>query len=272
MKIIKFVYIITILILINSIAHSESFIEIKDTTLLRNGKISKLPVYSNIDLSNINNLIISFELNSLLLDIKGIEGGSDFGINEISPTFEIDNSTFTKTKLTIYGKQLNSNYTGKLCNIILETLAGPDSIANLNPVGLSINGNPDTNINLKPGKIFIGTPLYEKITEGIGEIFPNPFTNDATISFIVKEDTKINFKIYSMSGRLVTSIPGEKAIEYQFYDTSGEKIDDITDHIFTRGLYKMKFNAVDWLFSAGNYYIVMQTKLGTYHSNFIHIK
>lgn len=270
--IIQFFFILSVFLIIASNAYSGTYIEIKDTTLIRNGNTSKVPIYSNVVLNSNNNLSITLQLNSLLVDIKGVEGGPEFGINELNPNYELDKSNLTATKLTIKGSKLNPNYTGKLCNILLETLAGPDSITFITPQELAIQGLVDTNVTMKSGKIYIGIPVYEKITEGISEIFPNPFTDNSTISFIVKEDTKINFKFYSMLGRLVTSIPGETSIDYTFYDKMGNKIDDITDYTFTRGLYKMNFKAVNWLFSAGNYYVVMQTKLGTYHSNFIHIK
>ncbi len=267
-----FILFIVILIWIPKIVFAQSFVEIKDTTLFHNGGTFKIPIYGNFDLANVNDLSITLEFNYQLLYIKGVEGGSQFIINDSNPSYTINSADYAHSTIQISTNRINLTNNGILANLLVEPLAGPDSIAILNPIEIQINGVTQPQIALKEGKINIGLPVYETINEGISQIYPNPFFEEGTISFYIKEPTKVTFKIYSMLGRLVSLIPGNGLVNYIFYDKNGNEITDFTNYTFIRGFYKVKINTIPWMFAAGNYFIVMETKLGTYHSNFIHLK
>lgn len=268
----KIILIISIIILGRFTLLSQEKIEIKDTVLYRNGSTYILPVYSNISLQSVQNLKLKIKFNHLLVDITGIQAGSEYGIKETNSFFSINTENFIESYLEITASDFNSDYSGILFGIQLETLAGPDSIAIISPIEITINDEINTAISLLQGKIMIGLPVYPIINEGIQEIFPNPFAYKGTVQFSIKDDTYVKFFIYSSNGRLIGSIPGETAFKYDFYDKKNNHIPEIKNYNFTRGYYKFTFEVINWKFSSGLYTLVMETNRGVYEAKLLLLK
>lgn len=262
----------TVLLLSGNSLFSQEKIEIRDTILYRNGSTYNLPVYSNISLQNVQNLKLKIKFNHLLVNITSVATGNGYGIKETNSFFSINTENFLESYLEITATDFNSDYSGILCGIQLETLAGPDSIAVISPIEITINGSNNSTISLLQGKIMIGLPVYPIINEGIQEIFPNPFAYKGTVQFSIKDDTYVKFFIYSSNGRLIGSIPGETAFKYDFYDKKNNHIPEIKNYNFTRGYYKFTFEVINWKFSSGLYTLVMETNRGVYESKLLLLK
>jgi len=264
---------IFILILLQIIpAFSQNYINIPDTTLPRTGKIYSLPIYSNLDLTNADNVKIRIHFNYLLIDIKSITGGVVYAFNEQNPTYTIDATTPEQAILEITSNQINQNYSGMLCSINLETLAGSDSIATFSPFYFEINGTEEPDINYQNGIIFIGDPVYPVLHEGISQIYPNPYSYFENVVFTIEDETTVDFYIYSTLGQLATKIPGSTILKYKVFDNTGNEIPNLENYRFPRGIYRLYFESIPWKFSSSAYSIVMVTNKGTFRSNFIHLK
>jgi hypothetical protein len=268
----SFIIVFFFLISGNSLIFAQKNIGIKDTILYHDGFNSNVPVYSDINLQGAVDLTVKFRINLLLIDVKSISAGVDFGVNETSPSFKIVDTNLTESILEVSASNFNISNNGILFNIVLETLAGPDSVTFIEPFEVKINGVIDNSIILEKGKIVIGIPVYPIINEGIQEVFPNPFSYDGTVQFSIRDNTKIKFTMYSSNGRLVGTIPGESAFKYWFYDKKNVLIPDITNYTFTRGYYKFNFEVIDWKFASGLYSLVLETNRGVYETKLLLLK
>jgi hypothetical protein len=251
---------------------SQEKIEIKDTVLYRNGSTYTLPVYSNLALDNVKSLKLKIKFNYLLVNITSVSAGEGYGIKETNSFFSINTDNYLESYLEINASDFNTNYSGILCGIKLETLAGPDSIAIMTPIEITINNEINSSISLIPGKIKIGLPVYPIINEGIQSIYPNPSDTHGTIIFSIRDNTKVKFSIYSANGRLIGTIPGETAFKHTFYDKTNKEIPDISNYTFTRGNYKFTFEVIDWKFSSGLYTLLMETNRGVYEAKLLLLK
>ncbi|HRS01564.1 MAG TPA: hypothetical protein P5545_03360 [Bacteroidota bacterium] len=268
----RLIYIFIFILLQIFPVFSQNYISIHDSTLPRTGYIYSLPIYSNIDLKNANNVLLKIYFNYNLIDVKNIVGGTNYAFNELNPSFTIDATNPDNAILQISSNQINPNYSGVLCTISLETLVGQDSIAIFSPFYLEINATPINDISFSSGRIFIGDPVYPVLHEGISQIYPNPFSFSENVIFAVEDTTTVNFNIYSILGQLVTEIPGSSMLNYRVYDNTGKEIPDITNYKYPRGIYRLYFESIPWKFSSGAYSIVMVSKKGTFRSNFIYLK
>lgn len=270
----KIHYIIYILIFISAFSSSSAaeFLKFNDTTLIHSGKNYLVPVYSNLNLSGVSNVKILIKFNSLLIDIKAVYGGNNFGFNEASPSYNLNTTNLQESYLEVTGTQFNSVNSGVLFNILLETLAGPDSIAIMSPIQVTVNGEINSNLDLTEGKIKIGIPVYPIINEGISEVFPNPCSSKGTVTFSIRDDTKVKFFVYSSNGRLIGTIPGENAFKYKVLDKTNSEIADVENYNFSRGYYKLVFDVISWKFSSGTYFLVLETSRGTYEAKLLLLK
>ncbi len=253
-------------------ALSQNYINIPDTTFPRTGKIYSLPIYSDINFQNANKILIKIYFNFRLIDIKYINGGTNYAFGELTPLFKIDATNPDSAILEISSNQINPNYSGMLCSISLETLVGSDSIAVFSPFYIEINDTSMTDLSFGNGTILIGDPVYPVLHEGISQIYPNPYSYFENVIFTIEDSTTVNFYIYSLLGQLVTEIPGSSLLNYQVYDNSGKEIPNITNYKYPRGIYRLYFESIPWKFSSSAYSIVMVSKKGTFRSNFIYLK
>jgi len=162
---------------------SAGFVSIQDTTLIHSGTNSRIPVYSNVDFSQVNNAKFTFKFNGLLLNIKGVYAAEENGCKEAGSSFTVDLTNLKEATLEVTATQFNPTNNGILFSIELETLAGQDSIAFLTPSEITLNDVIDNSIELKAGRIKIGLPVYLIINEGIQEVYPNPFYFNGTVNF-----------------------------------------------------------------------------------------
>ncbi|OGU58182.1 MAG: hypothetical protein A2X64_06970 [Ignavibacteria bacterium GWF2_33_9] len=253
-------------------AQSKAFVQVPDTTLYHSGSTYSLPLLSNIDMTNVNSLKITLEFSELLIDFKGIQAGANYGINENAPDYQLTFDSNNIATLEIYSTSFNSSYSGELCNLLIETLAGPDSVAVIFIKNIEINGEILNDIDLISGNITIGIPIFPIIKEGINLVYPNPFSTDCTISFSIRDDTKVKFEIFSLNGKLIGSSSGEGAFSYVCLDKNNQPIENMNNNLFTRGYYKFILSTINWKFASGLYFIVMKTERGTYETKLMLLK
>lgn len=270
MKNFKYIFILILLQIIPAFA--QNYINIPDSTLPRTGLVYSLPVYSNIDLHNASSVKIKIYFNYYLIDIKNISGGSNNAFSDANPSFALDVTNPTQAVLEITSSQINPNYSGTLCSINLETLAGPDSIAVFIPFYIEINQLQISEVTFDNGTIRIGDPVYPVLNEGISHIYPNPYSFAENVVFTIEDSTTVDFYIYSTLGQLATRIPGSNILKYKFFDNAGQEIPSTNNYKFSRGIYRLYFESIPWKFSSSAYSIVMVTNKGIFRSNFIHLK
>lgn len=251
---------------------SQEYIQVPDTTLLHNGSTYKLPIYANMQLNSANNLEIEFEFDYTLLNITSIVTEPNNIINEPKPNYSITNENFQKGLLKITSNQLNQNNNKILCYIELETLFGLDSIAYFKPLAIKINGEENTSIQKRNGKINVGFALEPIIKEGISKVFPNPFDNEFIVDFAIETPTEISFTIFSSLGRIVYTFPNKTDDSYQFFDNKGNLIPQPYKMKFPKGYYKLKVKSLPWQFASGLYFLQMETHTGIYNTNLLHLK
>ncbi len=247
---------------------SAGFVSIQDTTLIHSGTNSRIPVYSNVDFSQVNNAKFTFKFNGLLLNIKGVYAAEENGCKEAGSSFTVDLTNLKEATLEVTATQFNPTNNGILFSIELETLAGQDSIAFLTPSEITLNDVIDNSIELKAGRIKIGLPVYLIINEGIQEVYPNPFYFNGTVNFSIRDDSKINFKVYSLNGKLIGSIPGNDGFKSWFYDKSNNLILILQLYIH-RGYYKFIFEIIDWKFIFRTIFPCLETVHGTYETKLL---
>lgn len=254
-------------------AFSQRTLEIKDTTVMRGVELY-IPVYGNLP-SDAVKLDMTFTFDGILLDIRSVRGGEGFSINEENPWFSIDMSDLRNSKLHIVSESISYSPNSIICEIVLEALVGPDSVTTISPESIFIDGSPGSDFELRSGKITMGAPVVvPSLTEGFESIFPNPFDDYTTIVFSIERDTPLEFKIFSLSGRMVDRLPDSynDVFDYQLVLPDGTIITDMSDRDFPAGRYKLVLNPKSWQFSAGAYVLILNTRSGSHQTNFINIK
>ncbi len=262
-----------LLILLNSnlCIFSQSSVIVPDGNA-RRGYVTQILVQGTIP-GPVAEIKIKFRYNALLLDIKKITGGQDFAFTDGEITFDNNMAILDSAILTISGVNVQPVENDTICIVELEGLAGPDSIAILEPVEMLINGEEPSNINYLPGILRIGDPVFQRFPENLGTNYPNPFNFNTKFPFSINKKTKVKFYIYSLDGSLVQEIPhSSPIIEYYFFDSNGKPIKDALNSGFERGKYEIELIPVNRKVAKGIYFMIMETSKKVYHRTFIFMR
>lgn len=271
---IKFIVVTTFVLLIFAGAvNAKNLIEVKDT-IIPHGKTYLIPVYGEIDAPGAKKLTVYFNYNGIILDIKSAKGGDNTGFHEAAPAFDTKAQKWDSVNINVSSSNFDKTYKGVICYLEIEALVGSDSIAALQPYALVVDDVVDPNAEFKSGIINVGNPtVIQKYPEGIGFCYPNPNMWVATFNFNVQNESKVTFKIYNSVGVLVQTIPAEDdKIKFNIFNANSEKIPNPVDYLFKQGAYKLTLDLSSYPLGAGSIYILMETKTGSYKTNFIYIK
>ena len=263
---------IAIFLLSPFFAFSQEYIKIPDTTLIHNGQNYLLPIYTNINLSDVNDISLKISYSYSLIDIKSVQISENTIMSGQNPNFNISLINKDTSEIIISSESINKSGNSVLCYIELETLYGLDSIAFINPLEVKINGETKENLNFIPAQIQIGYALEPIIKEGISKVYPNPFDSYFLVEFGIETPTKLDFTIFSSLGQNVMTLPNQSGLNYIFFDSKGKKIDNPLNYEFEKGYYKLEVKAIPWEFSSGLYFLQLTTKSGFFNTNLLHIK
>jgi hypothetical protein len=207
-----------------------------------------------------------------VIDIKGIVTDASTCLNEQN-TFSVDLTQIESASFNVTTDNYKMPFAGILFYLEVEGLAGPDTATLVTPIIIKIGG-VEQQADFDSGTISVQSiPVGPKLTEGLGQNFPNPFNAYTEIFFSVDSETKVSFKIFSLNGRNVfSSALNDDSFATEIYDDSGNEIVDFREHVFTAGRYKMRLTPASWEISAGAYYLVMAVKDQVYKTNFIYYK
>jgi hypothetical protein len=236
---------------------------------MQRGDVYSIPVKGLIENKSLNTLKIFFTFNSYIIDIKSAAGKNNYFFRDANPVINVDYSSPESATLTVTGTDINYNASDTLFILHIEGLAGPDSLTELKPFSLEIDGKINSNVELSTGLIKVLTsPVIHVLIEGFGNIYPNPFSDETKIIFYLSDDSEVNFSIYQLNGRQIYSLP-EKANKsnYLIFDSKGSVVNDPINKIFGKGRYMLQLLPKNFEFPSGMYTIVMTTSRGSYKQN-----
>jgi hypothetical protein len=249
---------------------AKNSISIKDT-IIPVGNTYEIPVFGDYNFNQSGKIKLSIIFNALNLEISGVKEAEGQGFKEI--TTEFLRHKWDSVELVVASDNYALNYNGILFYLIVQTLVGPDSLTLIRPVSLRI-GNEEIDCEFKSGTIRTKSPIVEqKYIESISLVYPNPFDYEATVNFIIEEETKVEIHIFNNAGMKVFEFnKNTDEIRYSIFNEKDEKIEHSHNLILDKGRYKIVFSPQINRFSSGLYYLVLKTKKGTYKTNFIYNK
>ncbi|OGU10656.1 MAG: hypothetical protein A2X61_17050 [Ignavibacteria bacterium GWB2_35_12] len=255
------------------VSYAQSNVSVPDTVIPR-GKIYSIPISGKIDISNVDSLRIRLQYNARVIDIKSAAGNDNFIMN--CRTVKITNQDLTnidKATIDVSCDSISPTTTGIFCMIDVEGLAGPDSLTNLIPIAVYVNGNPDLLALSDAGLIKVpGPPVYQRFPEWLGQNYPNPFSGYTFFHLSIENETKVDFKIFTNDGSEVIS-KDENSESLQLYkvtSTGNIKINRFED-VIDKGNYELHF-IPDAELASGSYFLVMLTDNGIYNIRFLYLK
>ena len=241
-------------------------------TVISSGKTYFIPVLGSIQFTNESEIKLVLKYNSYLLNIKSVHGDPNYTIGCETPVLNNNFNDLANAELEIIcSDSIHNTNNGIICMLEVEALRYQDSIAFTQPIQLYLNSQLMTEISFRPGNIIVrGELIYDKIKEGLGINFPNPFDVYSYFNFSLDKATTVQFSVYSYLGRNVeyTNINKQNISIYQSTKTGYIEISDI-ESTLERGIYVLEFHPNNWEFSSGLYFLVLKTRNGIYNTNFI---
>jgi hypothetical protein len=269
----RFLLFITInIVLLSYYSLSNTNITVRDTVFDRLSTHT-IPVYANFDSSNILKLDITFIYNSNIIDIQSIKSDNNTVINCTQPTITKKFDKLDSATIEIKCDSIISTNT-ILCYFEIEALVCPDSIGYICPSNLIINDTLQKNPTLVSGKIQIPPTFTNKdYPEGLGYNYPNPFYYSTDFHFSINRSTKVEFTIFSLSGRdLFNNLSlGKECILKKITDQGYIYISTL-DSALERGNYILTFTPIFMEFPTGLYFFNLKTENNSYNNNFMFIK
>lgn len=271
----KIKIILTLIIMFISLKESianDFSVSVRDTLIPR-GNAYEIPIYGKISELNAQSLKITLNFNALVLDVRSARGGDQLGIKDASIALTTKFDSWDSVDLTLSSSNVRSGYDGILCYLLIEALTGPDTISQLKPTLLEVN-NVKVDTDFAAGYIKTSPPtVSQKYIEGIGLLYPNPFSESAAMKFTIEKASKVDFYIYSGLGRLIQKIPeSSKYINFEIFNNKNERIENPESVQFEPGNYTLILRPLKWEVSAGVYYMFMKTSSGEYNTQFIYVK
>ena len=271
---INIIIVALILLLAKNVSAEEYYVAISDTTLQRTASTHLIPVKGKLGSRIGDSLKIGLTFNAMVVDIKRATGGSNYGITDDNIHIDLSVGTWESAEIMISSKLFKTNYEGVLFYLELETLAAPSSQCIISPFIMTID-NSIIESDFSAGLITTNEPIVnQKNIESIGLCYPNPFADETSLVFNIEDTTKVKFSFYSSAGKKIAELPKDNNISLimNLYNFQNPQIDFTSDYLFKPGEYRLKLKPIAGKFSSGMYYIIMQTKKGTYNTNFMYVK
>ncbi len=269
----KIIFRLFILIFTITLLQGQTLISVNDYNFDR-GKDSPILINGTINSQSTGSIELKFRFNAMVVAVKKIDGGNNFAIKDENPRMDVKFNNYTNAELTIKSDNFTNIDNGNICQIILEGLAGTDTVTNFEPISVLINGIEQANAKFTSGKISINSsPIEQKFFDGLSANYPNPFSSNTKFSFTIEKDTKIKFSVFSNGGREAYSFPSESnTFSVKFFNSDGSIIDYPDKYIFKKGRYSMELHPIPWEVTSGVYYFVFKTESNVFKENLIYIK
>jgi len=254
----------------SQILFAKNRIAINDT-LVPVGKTYDIPVYGDYDINQSGEIKLSIIFNALNLDISDVKEAQGQGFKNIITEFI--RHKWDSVEVVVRSSNYAPKYNGVLFYLNVQTLVGPDSLTLIRPVALKIN-DEEVECEFISATVTTKSPIVEqKYIESISLVYPSPFDYEATVNFIIEEETKAEMMIFNSAGMKVFEFnKNHDEIRYSIFNEKDEKIENSNNLILDKGKYKLVFSPHKNKFSSGLYYLVLKTKKGTYKTNFIYNK
>ncbi len=266
--------ILLLILILNISALAQNSVEIRDTTFRQGEAFSAvIPVTGSIDIQPGSKLEIEFTYNAKVINILDVRGNDNFAMKNPDTT-DLNFNPIESSTIVIADDDAQSVDNGVICELLIEGLAGPDSVTELKPGKVFIDEVEQTDPNLNSGTLTIkGTPVYPIPPEGMGLNVPNPFYRSTLISFSIKESSPVYFYIYSLDGSLKISSSEDENVEtFKFFDSEGIPFDYNSDEELEKGTYKLLITPKPWNFGSGSYFLIMVTDNGVYNKSIMYYK
>lgn len=269
----KYFFGIIILLFTITQLQGQSSVTVNDYSNDR-GKDFSVLVKGTIATQTTSMIEIKFRFNAMVIAVKKVVGGNNYSIKDENPIMDVKFNNYTNAELTIQSDNFTAIENGNICSIILEGLAGPDSVTDFEPISLKIDGIEQSDASFMTGKISINsTPVQQEFFDALSANYPNPFSSNTKFTFTIEKDTKVKFSVFSNGSREAFSFPSDsKTFSVKFFNSDGSIIDSPEKHIFNRGRYTLEIVPVPWEVTSGVYYFVFKTELNVFKENLIYIK
>ncbi len=266
-----FIYIIVLIVLLVDPVLSQISVQAPSARIER-ARTYNLPVIGSLPPGQINEIILTFNYDARIIDIKSASGSESMAIQDSVLTYSNDYIKLDSTSFVVVGKKVKSVTNDTLCLLQVEGLAYSDSIAYIQPIRMWINGNLITNSQFINGRIIVnGLSILPNFPDNFDYGYPNPFDYAIHFNFNIEKNSKTEFLIYSIKGRQVVSSLTNPEMFSITDEINNKPITDLSG-LLSKGSYKMTYTPDATLISGGLYIIVMKTDRSVYNRNFIYIK
>lgn len=231
---------------------AESVVLPAETTL-RAARSVTMSVRGTISASSPSTVRIEFTYTPGSLRIRGAHGSASSALR--CPDLRIVENTITDRtngRFVIECSDVQALTDSLLCVLDVDALKGADSVGNITPTSISINGTPASDVRLEGGKVLITDAAYGTVTtQTIVENYPNPFKESTTFTYTIGETTDVSFAVFDIYGR-------------QYLVTEPEAR--------TPGTYSFTFAPPIWEFASGTFLLEMKTNNGAVFHSFVRMK
>lgn len=275
MKILKYTLIYLLMaISLSLISYSQDIeITINDTTIQRGGS-NRIPIYFQSKSGLTGDIEFVFNYNAYVIDIKdtSLTVPTNPFIDEVRIFNDL--SDISNAKLIIKAKFASLALAGGGFYLVVEGLAGADTLTQLTPISVILDGNRIEDTKFNSATIIVrSSSVVPGITEGLGLNRPNPFSDYTSFNIGLNKESTIHFSIFSLGGRKVLDQDNLlEAFRISLINESGENITNFNTNKIPRGNYKLTIQPYSWMLSAGAYAIILTTESGAYKTNFMYIK
>ncbi len=275
MKILKYTLIYLLMaISLSLISYSQDIeITINDTTIQRGGS-NRIPIYFQSKSGLTGDIEFVFNYNAYVIDIKdtSLTVPTNPFIDEVRIFNDL--SDISNSKLIIKAKFASLALAGGGFYLVVEGLAGADTLTQLTPISVILDGNRIEDTKFNSATIIVrSSSVVPGITEGLGLNRPNPFSDYTSFNIGLNKESTIHFSIFSLGGRKVLDQDNLlEAFRISLINESGENITNFNTNKIPRGNYKLTIQPYSWMLSAGAYAIILTTESGAYKTNFMYIK
>jgi hypothetical protein len=258
------------LIIQTNYANAQVIVNIPDQEIPQ-GKAYYIPITGTIQDADLKSISISFEFDAHNIDIKYAIGRENYAIkcDTAKPIFNFDD--LEHATATINCSDLRAVENDTICMLLVEGLAGPDTLTTLTINEIKLNGGVLSDAEINDGKIKVPNRIGFKDITRIGYNFPNPFAEQTWFKIQLDYDTKLKFYVYSSLGRL--ALESGKNEWMKLSRVEGGSHSEITDwdQELDKGKYELKLEIpVD--FPSGGYHMIMVTEKDVFEKSFMFLK
>jgi hypothetical protein len=197
------------------------------------------------------------------LIFRGVTGGSA-AAGCTTPTVvqdPLDETSGSYGFLTITCNDVQRSNDNAVFDIEFDVIAGPDTVALIEPRLLTLNGDTVQDVELSTGVVSFTEDeprVFPTYPEGLGINTPNPFYLETKVTYTVERTTDVRFQIFDHLGK--------KVLE----ETIGNQARGV--YSYTISTFKENSEWIHFSQSSGLYLVVMETNSGVYTKKILFLK